>query len=69
VTVWQPLSLAAAFIAGAASAAEPRLATVVYFCDGTRIPSIVQPELALHGQNQELVFGSEHKRMRHAPDK
>jgi membrane-bound inhibitor of C-type lysozyme len=62
----QLLSLAAAFIASAASAAEQRLATVVYLCDEARVLSIVQPEMSLPGQNLELVFGSERKRMRPA---
>ena len=66
MTARQLLSLAAAFIAGAASAAEPRLATAVYLCDEARVLSIVQPELSPAGQNLELVFGSERKRMRPA---
>ena len=66
MTARQLLSLAAAFIASATSAAEPRLATVVYLCDEARVLSIVQPEVPLPGQNLELVFGSERKRMRPA---
>jgi membrane-bound inhibitor of C-type lysozyme len=66
VTAGQLLSLAAACIAGAASAAEPRLATAVYLCDEARVLSIVSPDLSLPGQNLELVFGSERKRMRAA---
>jgi membrane-bound inhibitor of C-type lysozyme len=66
VTARQLLSLAAAYIASATSAAEPRLATVGYLCDEARGLSIVQPEVSLPGQNLELVFGSERKRMRPA---
>jgi membrane-bound inhibitor of C-type lysozyme len=66
VTARQLLSLAAAFIASAASAAEPRLATVVYLCDEARVLSFVLPEMSLPGQNLELVFGSERMRMRPA---
>jgi membrane-bound inhibitor of C-type lysozyme len=66
VTARQLLSLAAAFIASAASAAEPRRVTVVYLCDEARALTIVQPEMSLPGQNLELVFGSERKRMRPA---
>ena len=65
MTAGQLLSLAAAFIASAASAAEPRLVSVVYLCDEARVLSIVQPEMSLPGQNLELVFGSR-KRMRPA---
>lgn len=57
------LPLVALFVAHAATAGGPGMATLVYLCDQARVLSVVQPTAPTPGQDVTLVFGSERKRM------